>query len=59
MNGMVRMKLGLKPFRTGQCLSTNMKNVIINELSCLNPFGTWQCLSTYAVITTDSSLKES
>ena len=59
MNGMVRMKLGLNPFRTGQCLSTNMKNVILTVLSCLNPFRTGQCLSTYAVITTDSSLKES
>ena len=48
-------KLGLNPFGTGQCLSTN---IIINIgiTICLNPFGTGQCLSTYASLVIDAML---
>ena len=39
--------LGLNPFGTGQCLSTQGMDDVIAPIISLNPFGTGQCLSTY------------
>ena len=35
----------LNPFGTGQCLSTELDNML-DQTVRLNPFGTGQCLST-------------
>ena len=37
--------MGLNPFGTGQCLTTNIP-AYLDEQGGLNPFGTGQCLTT-------------
>ena len=38
--------IGLNPFRSGQCLSTNSTESAVKGIVCLNPFRSGQCLST-------------
>ena len=46
MAGIATFTLCLNPFRTGQCLSTEVDHEIVTGNERLNPFRTGQCLST-------------
>ena len=46
VEGRIALAEGLNPFGTGQCLSTEVEQLLNNLLMRLNPFGTGQCLST-------------
>ena len=43
------LSISFNPFGTGQCLSTSLSLIVLNQQLRFNPFGTGQCLSTKAL----------